>query len=52
MRFARQEQVVAVGDLLLTAGGRAEWECLWQCHGIGIYRIGRPGSWTPPPVLR
>lgn len=52
MRFARQEQVVAVGDLLLTAGGRAEWECLWQRHGIGIYRIERPGSWAPPPLLR
>jgi len=47
MRFARQEQVVSVGDLLLTVAGRAEWPRLWEYRGLGIFRVERPGSWAP-----
>ena len=46
MRFARQEQVVSVGDLLLTMTGRTEWPRLWEHQGLGIFRVERPGSWA------
>ncbi|MCX5684065.1 MAG: glycosyltransferase family 39 protein [Planctomycetota bacterium] len=46
MRFARQEQVVSVGDLLLTMAGRDEWARLWDYRGLGIFRVEHPGSWA------
>jgi hypothetical protein len=42
VRFAGQDQIVSVGDLLLTTAARPYWPVLWECRGLRICRVQRP----------